>query len=245
VAAPARLTRPPERPMARYTFVDMTEVHELGRVLQETRAKGIPHAARDTLNDLAFTGRTMWQDRMAQDMTLRNKFTQRSVQVDKARGTNMGTMQSVVGSRAPYMADQESGATKRTKGKHGVTIPTPRASGEARGTQPRKKTVRSRNKLSSIQLKPRKGASKKQEVAIAIRQAKASGRNVAFLDLGKRKGMFRISGRKLDMIWDMTRPAVAIPKNPTMHRTLRELDKKAPAIAGKALRRQLDRTFKR
>lgn len=217
--------------------IDMRQMHEAVRKLERVKQRAIPHAARDTLNQLAFDGRKLWQRKMGKAMTLRSPYTARSVAVDKARGIDMRVMESRLGSLQPYMATQEEGGSVASHGKHGVTIPTPTASGEGLRASPRKRLVRRANWLSAIKLPPsgRQGVGRKQRNAIALSAAKRSGAKVAFLDLGTRKGIVRIMGRgrsaQVRMLWDMSKRAVRIKSNPTLEPTMEAMQRRAPRIA--------------
>ncbi len=222
------------------------DAERLERELGEVAKQAVPHGVRNGLNKVAFEARTEWQEQLGSRMVLRNNYTARSILVDKATGTNLETMRSVVGSVADYMGLQEDGGTVASKGKHGVTIPTPVSSGEGRGANPRKKLVRRPNRLSSIHLGSRLSTSnRKQRNAASIRQAIASGRKYAFLELERRKGLFRISGGKrkpkVDMVWDLTRKAVTLPKNATLEPTLSRISTRIPHHLAEAMVEQLRR----
>jgi hypothetical protein len=75
--------------------VDTRDLERLHPNLQSARTRALPYAVRDALNQQAFTGRKLWQDRMKRSLTLRNKWTLGSVRFEKPRGTNVGTIQSV------------------------------------------------------------------------------------------------------------------------------------------------------
>ncbi len=233
--------------MTAFAEVDTRSMHKSVRTLERIRAKALPHATRDTLNQLAFDGRKVWQKTMGKAFTLRNTFTTRSFAVTKATGTNMRDMQSVLGSLQPYMRDQELGATQGSKGKHGVPIPTPTASGEGMSANPRKRLVRRANWLSAIRLGSRPGSSAKQRNAIAISRAKRDGTKTAFLELGKRKGIVRIMGGKkgkLRMVWDMSKRSISIPQTPTLEPTMEVMRKRGPRIAERHALLQIRRALK-
>lgn len=226
--------------------LDVPEVADLAKKLEEASKKAVPHAARNALNTIAFTARERWQRQLYfSDMVLRNRWTERSIQVDRARGTNVSTMQSVVGSTAPYMRVQEEGGTERKEHKHGVPIPTTVASGEGRGARPRRRLVRSPHRLPKIVLQPRIGADRRQRTAIAISQAARTGRKHVFLELEKRKGIFRLRGGKrrpkVDLVWDLSQPSVRIPATRTLQETLAGMGPHATQAMQAALIAQLQR----
>lgn len=206
---------------------DSPDVIHLKNALYNMARRGVPHASRNALNAVAFAAREQWQRELQFAMTLRNDWTRRSIQVTKAKGTDVASMESKVGSAAGYMEVQEHGGTERKKHKHGVAIPTGVASGEGRGARPRKRLVRAPNRLPKIQLTPRIGDNQKQRNAIAIGAALRAGRKHVFLELEKRKGIFRLSGGKrkprVDLVWDLTRPSVRIPPTRTLGLTLQNI----------------------
>lgn len=230
--------------------VDTSELAQLEASLARLSRRAIPYAARNTLNAAAFEGRREWVDQIEKTFTLRNKWTTRSLRVVKARGTSMRGMQATLGSVAPYMATQEEGGVLRRTGKHGVAIPTSVASGEGRGARPRRRMVRRPNRLPSIQLGARglSSMSKRQRNAVAISLAQRAGRKFVFLELERRKGIFRLSGGKrrprLDLVWDLSRPAVRIPQSGTLERALRSILPTLPRIQERALVDQIDFVMK-
>lgn len=220
------------------------------RKLRDVSKKAFPHGIRNGLNQTAFEARKEWQGQLGKSMVLRNKYTERSVLVDKASGTNVDSMRSVVGSVLDYMETQEKGGSEAKKGKHGVTIPTSVSSGEGRGAKPRRKMVRGPNKLRAIQLGNNyRSGNRKQRNIVAVKMAKAHGRKYVFLELQRRKGLFRVSGgkrrTKIDMVWDLTNPSVSIPKNPTMDPAIEQLRPRMPGFFVEAMEAQLKRSLAR
>lgn len=195
----------------------------LDALREKLAGRDVPHAARAALNRTAFAARAAWIDRAHEAMTLRNPWTARSIRVARAVGNKPERMKAVLGSAAGYMALQESGGEVRKQHKHGVSIPTSVASGEGRGST-RKKLVRRPNRLPSIQLQQRLGANRRQRNAIAVRRALVAGKRFVFLELERRSGIFRLAGGKrrprLDMVWDLSRPAVRLPPRRTLEETL-------------------------
>lgn len=97
-----------------------------------------------------------------------------------------------------------------------------------------------------IELQQRvKSGSRRSRNSANIRKAKAAGTKYVFLELQRRKGIFRLSGSKkkpkLDMIWDMSRPFVRIKKNPMLGRSLTKVERETNGIWRKALREQITR----
>lgn len=226
--------------------VDTSQIRKLVRDLETFSSKALPYAIRESLNRSALAAKNVWGEEIQRTMVLRNRWTLGSLRVQRVQGTmDPRRMVAVVGSMASYMAVQELGGRKGKHGKHGVAIPTHVASGEGRGSGPRQKVVRGPMKLSTIQVPTRTGSSRKQRNAVSIRKALSSGKRFVFLQLEHKQGLFRISGGKrnprLDMVWDVSRPAVMIPRNPTLQTTLQRLGPHLPAIHLGALREQASR----
>jgi len=149
-------------------------------------------------------------------------------------------MYAVVGSPNPYMLKQETGGVQRG------SVPTGVSAGEGRNTPPRKKLVRQANKLGAIALGQRyRRGSRKQRNAVALRVAASSGNPFVFLDLGKRKGLFRVSGgkriNKVDMVWNTTSKSHRVDAHPTLGPAVRSVEQKLPSIMTAALIDQLKR----
>lgn len=233
--------------MAKGTFtLDQRQVRALADGLKAANEKAVPYAVRDALNTTAFEARKEWQSQLRAKMILRNKWTVGSLRVVKATGTALRTMQSQVGSLVPYMAVQEDGGSERAKGKHGVPIPTTTAAGQSLKAAKRTRQVTKRNWQSAIHLSGKVTGTRPRRNAVALRVALKSG-GVAFLDLGRRKGLFRVTGSKngksmrIRMIWDMSRKSVLTKPHPTLGPTVKVIEGKAPAIQTAALQRQFDR----
>lgn len=207
--------------------VDLHEVERMAHELRTLKAEAFPYAVRNALNTSAFEGRKLWAKELQRSFILRNTFTTRSLRVVKAQGTSVQAMASHLGSIAKFMGTQEAGGVEVGHIGRSKPVPTAVASGQAMGSRPRTKAVRKPNWLTAIHLSKRRiGKSRKQRNAIAIRQAVAAGQRFTFLELENRKGLFRITGTKrvrVRMVWDLSRKAVRIPKDPTLERTLTTL----------------------
>jgi len=230
--------------------VDMKDMILLRSKLGELSKKAVPFAVRNGLNTVAFTARKEWVGRMPRALQLRNKFTVNSVRVEKATGYDIDSMQSVVGSVAPYMLAQEQGATKTAHGKHGVPIPTTSAAGQAMSAPKRTKEVRKKNWQSALSLAPRISYGVRQyRNAVAIANAAKTG-GVVFLDLGRRKGIFRITGTpkgqmRFRMLWAMSKRSVRIKPTPTLEPTVEAMSYQGPRIFELELQKQVERTLAR
>lgn len=227
--------------------IDTKNIKQMERDLKTFASKAYPFATRKTVNDAAFQAQRIARLDVKDNMTNRNRFTVQSVQVEQTKTLQVSRQAAVVGSIADYMEDQEFGAVKSKTGKEGVTIATSYSSGEGENAQPRTRLPRKPNRMQSIALQKRrkKGSSRKQQNFIAIRQAAATGRKFVFLDLGRRKGIFRVTGGKrrpkIKMVHDMTKQSVVIPKNPWLKPAFDETTRMLPAFYADALRFQLRR----
>lgn len=196
------------------------KVKQIARFEDELKVfnkKAMPFAVRATLNRVAFDTMKKAKKIVAARMTLRNRWTVGSIQVEKAKSLDMNIMKSRVGSREKYMETQERGGFKTSKGKHGVPIATSFASGEGDNAQPRKRLPRKANRVASIQLSTRRArGTRKSRNFAAVKQAISSGRRHIFMDLGKTKGLFKVVGGKknpqVKMVQSLSNRSVRIPK---------------------------------
>lgn len=227
--------------------IDDKEIIRFTNHLERFSSKAVPFATRNTLNNVAFTAQKISRNNVRGSMVQRNRFTVQSIQVDKAETLDISRQSSTVGSIAPYMHDQEFGATQIKTGKEGVSIPTAYSAGQGMGTRPRTRLPRRANKLASIQLKKRrkKGATRGQRTFIAVREAAASGRKFVYLDLGRRKGIFRVVGGKrkprIKMVHDLTRQSIVVPRNPWLEPVVDEVSKLLPGMYRESLLFQIKR----
>jgi hypothetical protein len=207
--------------------VELKGFPKLERDLQTFAKKAVPYAARNGLNGSAFALQDEWRGEVRRTFTLRNQYTVRAIRVDKAQGLDLRTMQAVTGSVAPYMADQEEGATVR--GKSGKkAIPAPAAAGQAPGGK-RARTVRVGLRLSSISINEPATQSYGKRRANAIAIAVALRRGDRFAMLHRRKGggrgIFEIRGGKRNvrtkLIWDTRKRSVRVPAAPTLQSSIK------------------------
>lgn len=211
-------------------------------VLARMSKTAIPVAVNRTLNTTAFEARKHAQDTVREKMVQRNRFTVQSFRVEQAR--RFGEP-AVMGTVAPYMKDQEFGATQTGKG-DGKPIPTSFSAGQARAPS-RTRLVRETNKMQSIQL--RKGGArfknKRQQNRVAILQASTKGSKYVYLDMFRRKGIFKVIGRgksaKVEMVHDLSRKSVTIKPTPTIGPAARLAGSHMSAIYYDALQFQMRR----
>lgn len=213
--------------------------------LERTRRKAVPYAIRDSLNASAFLGRREWAGQYERGVTIRNTWTQRGILVERATGNDISRMYSVVGNVRPYAGQLETGGT--VSDPRGVPIHTSVASGEGMGKRPRKKPVRPTNRLNRIERQVGTWGNRRQRNAQAVRRAaRASGTGkVAFLDLGKTKGLFRVSGStskpRIKLIISVGLLSTRAKPHPTLAPTLVALQPKLPTLHALAIVRQLRR----
>lgn len=215
--------------------------------LKALKHKAFPFAVRDTLNTAAFRTQTIARATVARKMVLRNKFTQNSIRVDRARGFNVRTMEAVVGSTQSYMEDQEFGVNSVSTGKFGLRLTTSYASGEGLQAVPRRRLAKRANKFRNIELdhSKKKGVSRKQKNLIAVKQAAASGDKYVFMDLGRKQGIFKVIGgvRKpiVRMVVDMTEGSTSSAPRPWLRPSFNKMVAAVPNIYKNALVKQLVR----
>lgn len=220
-----------------------TQVRQLENKLRNLNRRGLPFAEIETVNRAAFETQKNARRELGGRMTLRNAWSERSILVRKA---NRQTMEAATGSTQPYMETQEIGGREDATGKHGVAIPTSVASGEGRGAKPRQKMVRRPNRVSNITLaRNARTSNRKQRNAIAVKEAIRTGRRYIFLELQRRKGLFRVYGGKrkprVEMIQDLSRKSVNIPRNPWLMPAAQKQAAALPRYYAAALKRQLAR----
>jgi hypothetical protein len=226
--------------------VDTSDVKRLSRDLETLSKKSAPYAMRNALTDVAFDARGEWSDQMRSSMTLRNTYTQRSLGVRKASGTNLRTMQSQVGSRLDYVAEREAGSTHVAHGKHGVPIPTSSAAGQGLRAK-RTRVVQRANYQTAIHLNQRGiGAAtrrgRQQRNAVTIAMAQRKGNRFVFLDLGRRKGIFKLTNSKrkpVRMVYDLSRKSIRTKPNPMRARAIAVSAPRLPGFLAARLVQQL------
>lgn len=219
------------------------------RDLETMARRSVPFAARETLNNLAFEGRKIWQGEMAESLTLRNKFTERRALVERATGLRMSTMEATLGHTEEYMRLLEEGKPEKAARRYRA-IPTEHAAGQAKGSLPggRKRPVRRPNIITALGSLRQKGGGRgrKSRNARAVQQALKSSKKLALLDMGKRKGIYRVMGSKrkptIRKLYDLTRRTTPMPRIPTLERTLEKTLERAPALAQAAVLKQLQRS---
>lgn len=221
--------------------MDMRPLKKLVKDLEKTAKRAFPYAMREYVNSAAFLARDEFIKQAEKNLVLRSQWTKRSIQVDKVRGLNVAKQVAVMGSVADYMATQEDGAIIGKKGRIGTPIPA-----AAPGKRRTRGRVVGRNKLSNITVtgKALTGIRQRRNAA-AISIAARHGGGVVFLDLRSRSGLYRISGTKrgirIKKVWDLSKKAVRVPRNPMLQQALAVVTPQLPELGKKALLFQLRR----
>lgn len=229
--------------------VTLKGIDEMQRELETLAKRSLPFAARETVNGLAFVGREAWQEEMRATLTLRNRFTERRALVDRATTLRMSAMEARLGHTEPYMGLLERGGTEWAA-KRFRPIPTEAAAGLSKGSLRggRKRAVRPAaviTRLGSLKVKGLGKLSRKARNARAVQGAIRSGRRLALLDLGRRKGVYRVMGGKrrprIVKLYDLSRRRTPVPRTPTLERAVQRALARGPELAFAALARQLTR----
>lgn len=227
--------------------IESDKIRELERQLQTFARRAVPFATRQTINDSAFAAQKIARADIPRKMITRNKFTVRSVLVNRAKTLVVARQEAGVGSTLGYMEKQEFGGTESSTGKHGLRIATSYSSGEGKNAQPRLKLPTRRNKIRNIRLKRTRapGADRAQRVQATIRGAAKTGRKYIYLNLERSKGIFRVEGSrqypKIKMVHSLTHRSVTIPATPWLRPAFDEASRMLPAFYADALRFQLRR----
>ena len=196
---------------------DFRDAVRLTTKLQILNRQGIPFATRHALNAWAIEGRGRAQDNIKSSMILRNRWTLGSVRFAFADRGPVASQASRVGATTAYLSRQESGGTERATGAHGLPIPSAYASGEDGATQ-RRKLVKRRFSVARIQFntpaRVRSIRNRKRRAFVSVQHARRHKQKFVFLDLGRSKGIFRVTQRRIRMVHDVSRKTVTTPRNP-------------------------------
>lgn len=200
--------------------IDAREIRNHQHRLQLIAERAVPYAIRDALNATAFDARRESIKNIKEDFIIRKTWTERTIQVERAALGPVESMQSVIGSIAPYMATQEGGGIVRPDKGRTITIPTSYSAGMADNANPRTRDVRPANQIRSIALgsKPMfRAANQAQKNLITVRVAAKQGKRFVYLETAKRHGFYRVlGGRKfpakatVKLVQDATNPTVRV-----------------------------------
>lgn len=216
------------------------DIKKLERRLRDINYRAIPFATKDTINKMAFGSQKLAKQEIRQKMVLRNKYTESSVRVDQARGLDISSQKAVMGSTADYMDEQEFGGSKKRKTGRSVVIPTAFAAGQ-RGARPRTRLPRKAYQMAQIMLRKGKSRATNPKQQNAINIATSMG-GFTYLDLGKRKGIFKIDKKgNPTMVHDLSRASVRIPALKWMKPAVDAIVSKRGEFYANALNFQLSR----
>jgi hypothetical protein len=225
--------------------VDVGDFGDLSKMLGKLAKRGIPYAARNAVNGCAFEARKAWLGRSSSDLVLRNTFTQRSMRIDKATGTKVEGMKAELGSTSPYMGTQEEGGDVGPRSGAHRPIPTTSSAGQGLKRRPRTRPVQGKNLQSALTVGSRpQGSNRRYRNMLAV-VAAAAGNGIAYLDLGKRKGLFRVVGLKrrikITMLWDLSRPRVHLKGTHTLEKALVDAAPRMRKVTHAAIEDQVKR----
>jgi hypothetical protein len=227
--------------------VDMEEIKQFESDLKTFKSRAYPFATKNTINSAAFNAQRGYKANAEESMTLRNKFTGQSIQVEQTRSLDVRRQVAITGSTQDYMEEQEFGAVVSKRGKIGVPIPTTSASGEGEGAQPRRRPVPRSRALGRIKLRNEgvKSKTRKQKNFLKIKFTAKAGRKFVFLDLAKHPGIYRISGGvrhpEIKLMWDMSKESTIIPRNPMLTPAVKVTERIMPRLYRDSLIFQLKR----
>jgi len=233
---------------------NLKRLDKFERAVAKINSRALQIAMRAGANNSAFHARREAVAIIRGNMILRSRWTETSIRVEKARSSRDPF--AIMGSTAPYMVTQEFGGIKPTKGKEGVLIPTPAASGES--GLPRRRLPASRFAMKRISLSKggtRKAKNAAQELVFRVQDAVKNNQRFTYLDFGpgRPKGIYRIvkgarnfkrgwpRGAKAQKLYDMSRQSVVIPPNPWLRPAVDRTLRVAPRLYMQALIYQLRR----
>jgi hypothetical protein len=237
--------------MASTWGMDGRQLMKYGKALKDFGGKQYPIINGMALNRTAFEAWKEYVRIVERRFTLRNKGTVRSIQFRKVKGLNPNTQESSVGSTMDYMAAQEFGDVKKSKGSKGIAIPTTTASNESLSARPRKKPISRPRRRSSIRLTKTgvRSRSRKQHVFATIRAVaeKGSG-NYAYLPIQRAPGIYRVTGKgkkaKIKMVYSLSKKTLPIKKAPSLAPAVNNIIPKMPRYYKEAAEKRLKTAFR-
>jgi hypothetical protein len=237
------------------------DLAKLGKALDQLNKRGIPFAIKAALSAAAFDTAKQGKTEARNMMTLRNKWTEGSMAYNGVprKEWDVGRMKSEAGSMQEYMKKQEEGFTERSKGQHGVPVPTSFAANEYKQI-PRKRLVRKPNKMSKIRLAKatvRGGfKSKKQEITRHAQEAVNTGRRFVVIRVNNHLGLWRIKGgRKVKrgwpkgaqfrLVYSMEDKAINVKSRQWLSKAAARASESIPDRIRENLNQQIDRAIQR
>jgi len=208
--------------------------------------RAFPFATQNAINSVAFKAQKFAKFNVGRKMTLRNKFTQNSIKVHKTKTLQLSRQSALVGSTEKYMERQEFGGNVQKSGKIGVSIPTGYSAGQE-GAQKRTRLPKKANRIKNIRLNSKRSGAKSRKLNnfLLVREVAQKSNKYVYLDLGRRQGIFKVTGvknkTKVKMVQDLSRDVVRIPRNPWLKPSTDSATKFLPELYKKALIFQLKR----
>lgn len=214
--------------------INCDEIDSLQSHLERLKLSALPYATKQTLNDAAFRTRAFAAESTRKKMILRNTYSVRSIQVQRASGLDISRQVSETGSVISYMAEQEFGGTRYKKTRQGMGIPTSYSAGQGMHASPRTRPTTGRNRKKNLRLhSSRKGRKKRsltaqQKLIVAVKSAVKHNEREVFLRVPGRKGMYRVEGgrmgkkgktlaTRIKLIWSYQEQSTRTPKNPWLN----------------------------
>ena len=203
---------------------DFGELRKMKKSFQFKRPSQVVAAIRTTLNDQSFlTMNVAKKSEIPKRFTVRSRFVQNSVRVQKAVGRNVAAMRALTGSTFPGMRDQELGA-RRSDQEISTT-----ASRVGSTFSKKVRTANRFNRLSDIERADRfKGSSPEHRITVMLRTLAAQNfKGAMFIRRSKKfkTGIYKFKGRArrartggtfkpVIMIKDLSKSSIRIPKRP-------------------------------
>lgn len=240
--------------------LDTTEIIKLEKQLKTFGRLALPFAARNAVNDTGVILKKNSFEHVRKEMTLRNRWTQNSLKLFKAKSLTIDKQVARFGSLQDYMFDQEYGGTRTTRRSSSIPIPTGDATGESGNRGRLQKLAKGKNKLLNIQLLKTRGKrlkTRRQRNAATVAQAIRTKQKYVYMETEKSKGIFKIvsggGGRKgskqrkrenrsrVRLLWNMKHRRISVPPRPWLRPAIEEVLKIMPAVYVGAMQNQLDR----
>lgn len=222
--------------------VDTTRIKHYERRLERLNKRGIAYATRQTLNDGAFAARRAAVEIVEDKFITRNKWTTKTINVEKTKSLVIGRQRALVGSTQEYMERQEFG------GMNPDTIATSAASGEGR-SRVRRRAVRRSNRNKFLRVARR---ARSIPVQGRIRMAIKDKTRTILVERGEgiTPGVYRIQGGtarnpargRLNLIQAHPQVPTRTKRNPWLSPAVAKTQPKMAGLYAKNIAYQLNRT---
>ena len=212
------------------TVIKIKGLDKLQNVLGALDKRSVNHVQKDALNDMVFDTRRKWVRQIKHEFILKNSWTEKSIRINKATTSNL---KAVVGSTLDYMATQETGGFKESKGSSkSAPIATAYAAGQKGKRTKLPKRGNALRQLKNVW----KGSGSNNHVRNQVAMRKAvqspSRKPYLYMEIGNTKGIFQIPSRKrinaqgvavagrLKMVHNLSKDRYRIKPSPTLAPTL-------------------------